>query len=394
MFNELVMPPPDKILSLMPIFRQDQRADKIDLGVGVYRDSAGMTPIPRAVKEAEKRNLARQTTKAYVGPAGDAVYCDLMTRLVFSERAPLDRIRAIQTPGGAGALAVIIGLIAKYRPAATVLVPDPTWVNHVGIIEDHGLAIQSWSYLDPATGGVAFDAMKQAVSGLKAGDVMLLHGCCHNPTGADLGRDEWRELAGLLLEKNILPLVDIAYQGFGDGLEEDAFGVRHLASVMPEMLVASSCSKNFGTYRDRIGTAFALAETPERAAVVHAHLAVRARLGYSMPPDHGAAIVRTVLEDTALTADWRAELEDMRANIVGLRNALSEAFRRHTNSSRYDFLEKNKGMFSLIGITPEQARRLRQEFAIYVVEDGRINVAGLRRDQVDTFAKAVIAVTM
>lgn len=393
MFNELIMPPPDKILSLMPIFRQDQRAGKIDLGVGVYRDRAGVTPIPRAVKEAEKRILAAQATKAYVGPAGDPVYCDLMTRVVFSERAPLDRIRAIQTPGGAGALAVLIHLIARHRPEATVLVPDPTWVNHVGIIGDHGLAIRTWPYLDPATGGVAFDAMKRAVAGLKAGDVMLLHGCCHNPTGADLSQEEWRELATLLLQKNIMPLVDIAYQGFGDGLEEDAFGVRHLASVMPEMLVASSCSKNFGTYRDRIGTAFALAETPERAAVVQAHLAVGARLGYSMPPDHGAAIVRMILEDAALTADWRIELDEMRANIVSLRNALSDSFRRYTNSSRYDFLEKNKGMFSLIGITPEQAKRLREEFAIYVVEDGRINVAGLRPDQIDTFAKAVIAVT-
>lgn len=393
MFNELIMPPPDKILSLMPIFRQDQRAGKIDLGVGVYRDSAGVTPIPRSVKEAEKRILARQDTKAYVGPAGDPVYYDLMTRVVFSDDVPLDRIRAIQTPGGAGALAVLIGLIARHSPEATVLVPNPTWVNHVGIIEDHGLAIRTWPYLDLATGGVSFDAMKRAVAELKAGDVMLLHGCCHNPTGADLSQEEWRELAALLLKKNILSLVDIAYQGFGDGLEEDAFGVRYLASVMPEMLVASSCSKNFGTYRDRIGTAFVLAETPERAAVVQAHLAVGARLGYSMPPDHGAAIVRTILEDAALTADWRAELDGMRANIVSLRKALSESFRRYTNSSRYDFLERNKGMFSLIGITPEQATRLREEFAIYVVEDGRINVAGLRPDQVDTFAKAVIAVT-
>lgn len=209
----------------------------------------------------------------------------------------------------------------------------------------------------------------------------------------DLNREQWKELAVLLLDKGILPLVDIAYQGFGDGLEEDAFGVRHLASVMPEMLVASSCSKNFGTYRDRIGTAFILAETPERAAVTHAHLTVRARLGYSMPPDHGAAIVRTVLEDPALAADWRSELEDMRTSIVDLRKALSQAFRRHTNDNRYDFLESSKGMFSLIGITPDQATRLREEFAIYVVEDGRMNVAGLRADQVDRFAKAVLAVT-
>jgi aromatic-amino-acid transaminase len=391
MFSALTMPPPDKILSLIPIFRQDTRAGKIDLGVGVYRDASGNTPILRAVSEAEKRIHSGQTTKAYVGPAGDPVYCELMTRLVFGDDAPFERIRAIQTPGGAGALTVLAGLVAIARPGATVHVPDPTWVNHISILEDNGLKVVTYPYLNLETRLADFEAIVAHLSTATPGDVILLHGCCHNPTGADLDAGQWQSIASIIAERGLLPLVDIAYQGFGDGLEEDAFAVRHLASVVPEMLVSSSCSKNFGIYRERTGTAFALAATAERADVTKAQMIVRARTGYSMPPDHGGAIVRTILADPELKADWQAELEEMRLNITALRRGLADAFGQRTQSADYDFLSSNKGMFSLLAVTPAQAVRLREEFAIYIVEDGRINVAGLRIDQIDLLAEAVLS---
>ncbi|MCM2450028.1 aspartate/tyrosine/aromatic aminotransferase [Agrobacterium vitis] len=387
------MPPPDKILALMPIFRQDSRSHKLDLGVGVYRDASGITPVLRAVREAEARILRDQTTKAYIGPAGDAVYCDLMTKLVFGDHAPCERIRAIQTPGGAGALAVICGLIAKSAPNATLLVPDPTWVNHLSIIEDNGLAVKRWPYLDPTTGGVDFEALKQVVCSAKAGDVMLLHGCCHNPTGTDLNQAQWRELGMLLIDKGVVPFIDIAYQGFGDGLDEDAFGVRYLATTVPEMLVASSCSKNFGIYRERTGVAFVMGQTSKQAEIAAAQMVVRARIAYSMPPDHGSRIVSTILGDADMSADWRAELEDMRNTIVSLRQALAKAFQLRSQGNHYDFLTANKGMFSKLGVTPQQVERLRNEFAIYMVEDSRINIAGLRHEQIDSFVEAVVCVT-
>ena len=393
MFANLTMPPPDKILSLIPIYRQDTRAHKIDLGIGVYRDASGNTPIFRAVREAERRILELQDTKAYVGPAGDAVYCELITRLVFGETAPFDRLRAIQTPGGAGALTILAGLIAGARPDATIHVPDPTWVNHVAIFRAHGLDVVTYRYLDPDTGLVDFDAVSRHLSTVPRGDVILLHGCCHNPTGADLDHAQWRAVAEIVERRGLIPMIDIAYQGFGDGLQEDAFAVRLLASAVPEMLVASSCSKNFGIYRERTGTAFVLAASPAEADTARAQMVVGARNGYSMPPDHGSAIVRTVLEDTLLAQDWRAELETMRLNISSIRNALSSAFRRTTNDARFDFLAQNKGMFSRLKVTPQDALRLREEFAIYLVEDGRINVAGLRSDQIDYFVDAVRAVS-
>jgi len=392
MFDDLTMPPADKILSLMPIFRRDDRANKIDLGVGVYRDASGTTPIPRAVREAENRIHSAQTTKAYVGPAGDPVFCDLVGKLVFGEEAPWDRIRGIQTPGGAGALTVLAGLISVARPGAAVHVPDPTWVNHVSILEDNGLRVVTYPYLDTATGEVNFDALLDHVSRSQRGDVVLLHGCCHNPTGADPSPSQWLALAEVIAERGLVPLVDIAYQGFGDGLDEDAFVVRLLAGMVPEMLVSSSCSKNFGIYRERTGAAFILAANADQADIAKAQLIVRARTAYSMPPDHGAAIVRTVLEDPTLAADWRAELDGMRSNILSLRQGLAASFRRFTNGGDYDFLARNKGMFSLIGVTPQEAVMLRERYAIYMVEDGRINIAGLRASQIDAFGEAVLAV--
>jgi aspartate/tyrosine/aromatic aminotransferase len=392
MFDRLTMPPPDKILSLMSVFRDDPRPEKIDLGVGVYRDADGRTPIPRAVKEAERRLLAAQTTKTYVGPAGDPAFRDRLAALVFGPGMPRERIRGVQTAGGAGALSVLAGLVAAARPGATVHVPDPTWINHVAILTDNRLKLASYRYLGQGGARIDFDGLLAHLRTAAAGDVVLLHGCCHNPSGADLDGAQWRRLAALLADRGLVPFVDLAYLGFGDGLDEDAFAVRLLADAVPEMLVAVSCSKNFGIYRDRTGAAFVLGRNAGEAATAEGHMVVRNRILYSMPPDHGAAVVRTVLEDPGLEADWRAELDAMRGSVQDLRRVLAAAFARLTNGTDYAFLETDKGMFSLIGVTPDQARRLREDHAIYVVEDGRINVAGLRLDQVDRFARAVLSV--
>lgn len=393
MFDRLTMPPPDKILSLMAIFRADPRPKKIDLGVGVYRDAEGLTPVLRTVKEAERRVLAGQATKTYVGPAGDPAFTAALRDLVFGEAAPAGRLRGVQTTGGAGALSVLAGVVATARPGARVHVPDPTWVNHVAILTDNRLPVVPYRYLGRGPERLDFPGMAADLAAAQPGDVVLLHGCCHNPSGADPTPEQWRAIARTLAERDLLPFVDLAYLGFGDGLDADAHAVRLLAGTVPEMLVAVSCSKNFGIYRDRAGAAFALARDPDAGAVVEAHMAVRNRLLASMPPDHGAAVVRTILEDPALAAGWRAELAAMRGAVQAMRERLAAEFARLTNGSDHAFLARDKGMFSLIGTTPDQARRLREEHAIYIVEDGRINVAGLRADQVDRFCRAVLAVT-
>lgn len=390
MFEKLQAPPPDKILSLISAYAGDNRPNKIDLGVGVYRDESGATPVLETVREAERRLLATQKTKSYLGIGGDPAFGKAVIPLVFSDSVPADRIRALQTPGGSGALSILFGFASRFTKR--IHIPDPTWGNHAAIAAHAGLEVLRYPYFDSATSSVNFPAMKAALQQAEAGDLILLHGCCHNPTGADLTHDEWTEIADLLVSKKLLALVDIAYQGFGDGLDEDAWAVRHLAGRLPELLVASSCSKNFGIYRDRTGAAFVIAKTSEEAAVAEALVAAEARTGYSMPPDHGAAVVRIILEDPELYTRWRAELETMRGRIADLRRNLAEAFRRRTNSEAYDFLTKSRGMFSLIGVTPAQALRLRNEFGVYLVDDGRINIAGLKEDQIDAFVEAVVTV--
>ncbi|MFO1292255.1 MAG: amino acid aminotransferase [Rubrivivax sp.] len=393
MFETLQPAPPDKILSLMGLFRGDPRRYKIDLGVGVYRDLEGRTPIMAAVREAERRLHSTETTKSYLGPGGDPDYCDLVARLVFADDAPRARLRAAQTPGGAGALRILCGLIARARPDATVWVPVPTWVNHLAILADAGLSVRTHKYLDAAGHDVDFEAMMGGLQGMTAGDIVLLHGCCHNPSGASLDKAQWDALCDLLEQRGAIPFVDLAYQGFGLGLEDDAYAARLFTRRLPEVLVAVSNSKNFGIYRERTGAAFVLAAGASSADAAHSHLLVAARNSYSMPPDHGGALVRIVLSDTALRAQWLVELEAMRTRVVGVRRALAEAFAGAAGSPRYDFLSRHHGMFSLLGIRAEQARRLRDEHAVYIVEDGRINLAGLHPDQIATFVGAVLAVT-
>ncbi|TPJ72974.1 amino acid aminotransferase [Mesorhizobium sp. B2-6-2] len=392
MFETLQPAPADKILALIGLYRNDPRPGKVDLGVGVYKDIDGKTPVMRAVREAEKRLLASQDTKTYLGLAGDTGFNAAMIKLAFGEKADLSRIRAAQAPGGSGALRLVAELVQRTRPGATVWLSDPTWPNHLPVMRAAGLQVRDYPYFDTASGAVRFDEMLAALKVANSGDVVLLHGCCHNPTGANLDIAQWAQVADVLLDRGLLPFVDIAYQGFGEGLDADAAGLRLLAGKVPEMVVASSCSKNFAVYRDRVGAAMIMAKDGAQADVAMSQMLAAARALYSMPPDHGAAAVRMVLEDVALRKDWETELEEMRLRMLRLRVAFAEALRRQSNSDRFDFVASHRGMFSRLGLTEAQVERLRAEHAVYMVGDSRINVAGLPEDGMDDLAKAIVSV--
>ncbi len=392
MLEALDHQPADKIIELMGLFAADPRSDKLDLGVGVYKDAQGRTPVMRAVKAAEARLHATQTTKSYVGLLGDLGYVEAMAALILGEDRPRDRLCGAQTPGGTGAIRQLFELIRRANPAATVWISEPTWPNHPAILKYLGIPQRSYRYFDLATRAVDVAGMMADLGGMAPGDVLLLHGCCHNPTGANLGPDDWRAVTDLVIDRGVLPMVDLAYQGFGDGLEADVAGLRHMAGRVAEMLIAASCSKNFGLYRDRVGVALALSRTPEDAAKTKANLAALNRLNYSFPPDHGAKLVEIILGDPELRADWAAELEAMRHSMLGLRSGLAEALRRATNSDRFDFVADHRGMFSLIGASPDQVARLRAEHGVYMVGDSRINVAGLPAQGLDRLAAAIAAV--
>lgn len=392
MFETLTAAPPDKILSLSVLYRNDPRLTKMDLGVGVYKDSAGATVIMHAVREAEKRLHESQTTKTYVGMAGDEGFNKGMLKLVFGEDADLSRMFACQTAGGSGALRTICDLLHKARPEATIWMSDPTWANHVPIAKAAGFDTATYPYFDAATGQVKAEEMLEGLTQAKPGDIILLHGCCHNPTGANLTLGQWGPVADLIVERGLFPFVDLAYQGFGDGLEEDAAPVRLLAGKVPEMAVATSCSKNFSVYRDRVGAVILMGKDADSVKIAGSQALATTRVLYSMPPDHAAAVVRIVLEDDALRADWKAELEQMRLRMLNLRKGFAEALRRQSNSSRFDFIADHRGMFSRLGITEAQVDRLREDFGIYMVGDSRFNVAGLKEDQLEDLAKAVVSV--
>lgn len=392
MFEKLQPAPADKILALIGLYRADPRPDKVDLGVGVYKDESGGTPVMRAVREAEQRLYREQDTKTYLGLAGDTRFNSEMIKMVFGDATDLSRLRAAQAPGGSGALRLVAELLKRTRADATVWVSDPTWPNHIPMMRGAGLQVAEYPYFDAATGGVRFDDMLATLKQVPSGDIVLLHGCCHNPTGANLTATQWEAVADLLVERQLMPFVDIAYQGFGEGLDADAEGLRIVAAKVPEMVVAASCSKNFAVYRDRVGAAIVLAKDGAQGDIALGNMLAAARAIYSMPPDHGAAAVRIVLEDHALRADWEAELNAMRERMLRLRVGLAEALRRQSNSNRFDFLAQHRGMFSRLGLTPQQVERLRVEHGIYMVGDSRINVAGLQEDRMDDLAKAIVSV--
>lgn len=399
MFESLPATTPDKILALNATYQEDPRSNKLNLGIGVYKDENGDTPIMRSVQTAQAQLLAKQKTKAYLGLDGDRVFNHLITQEALGDDYDTDRVRTMQTPGGSGALRILADVLSTARTSigngndATIWVSDPTWANHVPILTAGGLSIKTYPYLDVATGSVRFDAMMECLKTVPEGDIILLHGCCHNPTGANLSLEQWIELTNLLLSRNLFPFVDIAYQGFGDGLEEDVAGLRHLAAKVPEMTIALSCSKNFGVYCDRVGAAIILSRNTEQANLASGLMKSTARQNYSMPPNHGAAVVRMVLEDRTLKADWQQELESMRVRMLNLRTGLAKALRLHSNSDRFDFLATQRGMFSRLPLNPKQIDWLRTEHGIYIIGDGRINVAGLPDNELNQLAINIVNAT-
>ena len=391
MLEALHPQPQDSILQLMAMYRDDPRADKIDLGVGVYKDATGLTPVMRAVKAAERRLWESQTTKTYTGLAGEPDFHAAMARLILGDAVAQDRISAAATPGGTGAVRHALELIRMAAPGAKIWLSNPTWPNHPSIIRYLGMPMAEYRYFDAATRGVDMDGMLDDLHRVAPGDVVLLHGCCHNPTGANPTDADWQAIADVLFARGAVPLIDLAYQGFGDGLEEDAGPTRMIAARFPEVLIAASCSKNFGIYRERTGILIALSD-PARRGLVQSNLAFLNRQNYSFPPDHGARVVTMILDDPALRADWQAELDEVRAGMLALRQSLAEELRRATNSDRFDFVADHRGMFSRLGLTPAQVERLRLEHGIYMVGDSRINIAGLNARSVPLLAAAIAQV--
>ena len=387
MFDALTAQPQDKILQLIQMFKDDPRTDKIDLGVGVYKDATGLTPIMRAVKAAEKQLWDTEKTKTYTGLAGEPAFNTAMVQLILGA-GYTDRVASVATPGGTGAIRQALELIKLASPTATVWLSNPTWPNHPSIIKYLGMQMREYRYFDATTGQIDFDGMLADLGGIPAGDVALLHGCCHNPTGANLTAAQWAQVADALQARGAIPFIDLAYQGFGDGLDEDAASTRMIAARFPEMLIAASCSKNFGIYRERTGVLIALGDASRRA-VTMGNLAFLNRQNYSFPPDHGARLVTMILADDALRADWRAELEAVRLNMLSLRQTLADALRHATNSDRFDFIAVHRGMFSRLGLTEVQVKILREGHGIYMVSDSRINIAGLNARTVPILAAAI-----
>lgn len=389
MLSNLKPQAPDSILKLIEEFKADTRQGKIDLGVGVYKDPQGVTPVMRAVKAAEQRIWETQTTKAYTGLAGEPEYRNAMARMVLKD-VPGDRLASLATVGGTGAIRQALELARLANPGATVYVSNPTWPNHLSIMKFMGLPFVEYRYFDAETRGVDFDGLKADIARAGKGDIVLLHGCCHNPTGANLSMEQWDEVAAILEKSGAIPLIDLAYQGFGDGLEEDAAATRMIAQRLPEVLIAASCSKNFGIYRERTGILFALAENTAARDLAQGSMAFLNRQNYSFPPDHGARVVSTILTDDALRADWAAELEEVRNTMLGLRSQLASELRDLSGSDRFDFIGQHRGMFSRLGATPEQVAKLKSDAAIYMVGDSRLNIAGLNESTIPVLARAII----
>ena len=389
MLSNLTAQPQDKILALVGAYRADPRQDKIDLGVGVYKDSTGATPIMRAVKSAEELLWQVQKTKSYVGLAGDPAFSTAMFELVLDGSVAADRLSAVATPGGTGAVRQALELIKIASPDAKVWLSNPTWPNHPSIVNYLGMPLAEYRYFDTETGSVDFEGMLADIKAIPAGDIVLLHGCCHNPTGANLTSEQEDQIITTLAESGAVPFVDIAYQGFGDGLEKDARFTRKIASQLPECLIAASCSKNFGIYRERTGILMAVSESASLQAITQGNMAFLNRQNFSFPPDHGARLVTMILEDQTLRGLWSTELEQTRINMLNLRQQLADELRQRTNSDRFDFLATHRGMFSRLGVSVDTVEILRSDFGIYMVGDSRINIAGLNSHTVPILAHAV-----
>lgn len=380
MFDALAPQPDDPLLALIGLYRADTRPGKVDLGVGVYRDETGATPIFRAVKEAERRLVETQPTKAYVGPEGDPVFLERLWGLTAGEAGRGRAVAGLQTPGGSGALRIGGDLLVRLG-VKRIWLGMPTWPNHASIFQAAGLEIATYPFFDIPSQTVLFERMVEALSGAAPGDAVLLHASCHNPTGANLSTEQWRAVTDLIAARGLMPLVDIAYQGYGHGLDQDAAGLRMLLAAVPEMLVAVSCSKSFGLYRERAGAIYAACGNADAVPALRSNLAALARVNYSMPPDHGSAIVSTILGDDALKADWMAELESMRLRITAIRERLAAGLSRRWQVATA--IREQEGMFSLLPLEAADVLKLRAEQAIYMPTSGRINIAGLKTAEVD-----------
>ena len=397
MFENLKLQSEDKIMALMSLYKADERKEKIDLGVGVYKNNKGQTPIMDAVQKASRILNNTQKTKSYVGLSGNLGFIDNISQLVLADAVPKNQIIGAQAPGGTGAFHQLLLLIRSMEKDKRVWISSPSWPNHAAILNHLGIQFNNYNYFDYDTCEVNFSRMMSDLQKISSGDVLLLHGCCHNPTGANLSLENWTELTQFCEKKNILPLIDLAYQGFGDGINDDVKGVQYMASNLPEVCIGISCSKNFGLYRERVGAALMVVSDKKIHKLVEENLKSFNRVTFSFPPDYGASLVEIILggnnfQNKELIHLWEKELNSMRNGMLELRKLLSDSLRRSTNSTRFDFIERHRGMFSLMGLSVDQVARLRTEFGIYMVGDSRINIAGLNKDQIDYFSSSIAAV--
>lgn len=394
-FSQVELAPADPILGLTDAFKADTREDKVNLGVGIYKDESGKTPILKAVKLAEEKLLATEMSKSYLGMEGVQAYNRAVQTLLFgTDHTVVNNARALtaQAPGGTGSLRVAAEFLVRQTKADTIWVSNPTWANHHNIFNTAGLKTQSYGYYKAETHGLDFDAMLTDLQGAKEGDLVLLHGCCHNPTGIDLNKQQWQQIGKLCLSKSLVPLFDFAYQGFGAGVEEDAEGLRIVASIVPELIVANSFSKNFGLYNERIGAITVVAGNDAEAVNAFSQIKSTIRASYSNPPAHGALIVSTILEDDALKQMWQQELQQMRERIAEMRALFVKSLKESGVSQDFSFISTQNGMFSFSGLNKDQVSRLKNEFGVYIVGSGRISVAGMTKTNMPIICKAIAAV--
>jgi len=391
MFGSLKALPADPILGLLAKYREDSNPKKIDLGVGVYKNEAGHTAVLDCVKAAEKHRNDTEDSKVYIGPTGSPLFNDEMAKLIFGHHKVLieNRARTISTPGGTGSLRVAAEFIKSCKTGATIWVSNPTWANHTSLFEAAGLTVKTYPYYDYENKTLDFDGMLDALKKVNSDDAVLLHACCHNPSGMDLNNEQWQQIVDVAKTAGFLPLVDMAYQGFGTGLDEDAFGLRLMAENVKEMIVCSSCSKNFGLYRERIGGCTIIGETPTGADIATSVLLSVVRGIYSMPPAHGAALVETILSSDELRTQWHSELKVMRDRINGNRQLLVDKLVENGVTRDFSFVARQSGMFSFLGITPEQVQQLQDEYSIYMVGSSRMNIAGIANSNVDYLAQSI-----
>jgi aspartate aminotransferase len=395
MFEVLPQLPADPILGLSTAFKADENPHKIDLGVGVYKDEQGHTPILSSVAKAQQILLNKEDSKTYITPQGVQGYIDGMLQLILGNGNKVlleNRVAAVQAPGGCGALRILSELLKRCNDKLTVWVSDPTWANHIPLIGNAGLNIETYPYFNKADAIINFEAMVASLEKVSKGDVVLLHGCCHNPTGADLNKEQWNKVLELAQTRGFIPFVDIAYQGFGDGLEEDAYGVRLLVNNLPEVLIAASCSKNFGLYRERVGLAAMITADSKIRGAVQSQIQSIARGIYSMPPSYGGALVNIILSDGDLRQEWMQEVEAMRSRMQDLRGLLVSKLAEKGASKDFSFINHQKGMFSYLCISPEQVQAVRSKHSVYFVDSSRVNIAGISLNNVDTLAEALVSV--